>query len=157
VRGAEPVAELEQHPLGALAADAGDADEGGLVSRGDAPAQLVGLEDGQHGQRQPWPDPADGLQQLEDVALVVGLEAEQGEGVLADHERRGQPDGGTHAQAGEGAGRGPDQQAHPADGDDGAVQPGRQHLTADLGEHGTSRDGPVRTTGAAPRARGPRG
>src|SRR5690606_39152541 len=69
-RGAEPVPQLEQDAPRALVADAGHLDERLVVLVRDGGAQPVGGVHGEHRQREPGADAADGLQGLEDVPLV---------------------------------------------------------------------------------------
>ena len=64
-----------------------------------------GVVHGQHRQRQPGADAARGLQQLEDVPLVLAGEAVQGERILPDGERGGDLRPLAEPQPGEGAGR----------------------------------------------------
>ena len=59
---AEAPGELQDDPLRALAADAGDPGQRGDVLRGDGAAQRVRGEHGQHREREPRPDPAGRLQ-----------------------------------------------------------------------------------------------
>ena len=84
---AEPVLELEDDPLGALATDAGHLHERGEVLGGDGAAQLVGAVDREHRLGEPRADPAGGLQQLEHDPLVVVGEPVERQRVLADDER----------------------------------------------------------------------
>src|SRR5207237_578571 len=92
---AEPVLQLEHDPLRPLLADAGDHGQRAEILGRDGAAQRVGRVHGQHGQGQPGPHAAGRLQQLEDVPLVVGGEAVQGERVLPDHQGGGDGRGGS--------------------------------------------------------------
>ena len=86
-------------------------------------AQLVAAMDGEHRQGEPRADAGGGLQQLEQVALVVVGEAVEGERVLAD-DQGGRSRRLARPAAGERAGGALHGQPDPADLDDGAV--GRQ-------------------------------
>src|SRR3954471_20306200 len=81
-RAAQPVAELQHQPLGALLADPRHLHERLEVAHGDRPADLPRWVDGEHGLGQPWAHPVGRLQQLEQLPLVVVGEAVEGQGVL---------------------------------------------------------------------------
>jgi hypothetical protein len=78
--------------------DAGDHRERLDVLGRDRPAERVGRVHRQHRQRQPGADAAGRLEQLEDVPLVVGGEAEQGERVLPHDQRGRDPAGGAEPE-----------------------------------------------------------
>ena len=124
----EAARKLKDNPLGALPADARNRGQRREILGGDRPAQAVGAEHGEHGERQPRPDPAGGLQQLEGVPLVVVGEAVQGERVLPDHQRGRHLGLLTGPQAGQRSRRALDEQPDPADLDD---RPVRRHRADD--------------------------
>ena len=84
VDGADLVGEVEDDALGALLADAGDAREGRGVAGGDGVAEGLGAEhfDGVAGDARA--DALGALEQFEQVAFLGGVEAVQGDRVLAD-------------------------------------------------------------------------
>lgn len=134
-RCAEPVLELQQQLLGALLPDAGDGREGLLVSGGHGQAERVGAVRGEHGLGEPGADAAGGLEQLEDLALVVVGEAVQGEGVLPDDEGGGEPGLLADAQGGQGLRGALEGHADTADLDDGRGRGEGGHRAGDEGDH----------------------
>ena len=80
--------------------------------------RVSGLWHGQHRLGELGADAAGGLQQLEGLLLVVVGEAEQGQGVLADHQARRQRGLGADAQGGERVGGALQLQADAADLED---------------------------------------
>ena len=132
---ADPVLELEDDPLGALLADAGHRGQGAHVVTGDRAAYGVRREDGEHRLGQLRADAAGGLDQLEDLLLVVVGEAEQGQGVLADHHRGRQRRGLAGAQGRQRVRRAHQLQADAAHLEDGAGQGEGGDLAADERDH----------------------
>ena len=89
---ADPVAQLQDQPLGALLADARAPGSGSAVSPlAIALRTTSGVCTASTAWASRGPDPAGGLQQLEQLLLVVVGEAVQGERVLPDHQAGGQP------------------------------------------------------------------
>ena len=82
---------------------------------GHRPAQGVRGVHGEHRLREPGTDAASGLEQLEDLALVVVHEAVQGERVLADDERGGELGRLAEAERGQGVRRALDGHADTTD------------------------------------------
>src|SRR6476661_6626819 len=134
-RGAEPVLELEDDPLGALLPDAGHPGQGLHVVAGDGAAQVVGAEHRDHRLRQLGPDAGGRLHQLEAGLLVLVEEAEEGQGVLPDHHAGGQRGLLAGAQRGERAGGAHELEAHSPDLQHGAGQGHGGDLAADEGDH----------------------
>ena len=132
---ADLVLELEDHPLRALAADAGHQAQGDQVLGLQRPADGVGLVDGQDRLGQPRADPRAGLQQLEQVALVAVGEAVEGEAVLADHQRGGQLGLVPHAQPGPGPARRLQGEPDPADPYDDPARQQRGDHAGHAGDH----------------------
>ena len=134
-RGAEPVAQLEDDPLGALLADAGHLGQRLDVLLRDRGPQVVGGEDGEHRLGQLGADPAGGLEQLEAGLLVVVEEAEQGQRVLADHHAGRQRGLVAGAQRGQGAGGAHQLEADSPDLEDGTGEGDTGDGAADERDH----------------------
>src|SRR6266568_4803572 len=134
-RRPEPPGQFEHDPLRPLAPDAGHAGQSRDVLGRHGAAQPVGAEGGQHRQRQPRPDAAGGLQQLERIPLVVAAEPVQGQGVLADHERCADPGPLARPKRGEGPRRALDKQADSPDLDHRSLGSHRRHHAIQVRDH----------------------
>ena len=134
-RRAQPAGQLEHDPLRALPADAGHRGQRRQVLGRHRPAQRVGGEHGQHRQGQPGPDSAGGLHQLERVPLVLGAEAVQGQRVLPDHQRGGDPGPLAGAQPGQRARRALHQQPDTSDVDHRTVGRHAGHGPVQVRDH----------------------
>ena len=82
-RAGDLVAQLDDDPLGRPLADPGDGLEALRVAGGDRPQQLARRAAGEGRDRDLGPDPADRDQLAEEVALLLGGEAEEGQRVVA--------------------------------------------------------------------------
>ncbi len=90
---------------------------------------------GEHGLGEARADAARGLEQLEDLALVLVGEAVEGQRVLADDEGGGELGGLADAQGGEGAGGALERHADAADLDDCGVRGEGRDPAGDEGDH----------------------
>src|SRR5579864_5876089 len=93
------VAELEDHALGGLAADAGDAGEAAEVAGRQRRQQIVRGHAGEHYPRQAGADAGDRDQLLEELLLALAPEAEQRDAVLTQVGVDEEPDGAARAGA----------------------------------------------------------
>src|SRR5262245_1808402 len=135
LRDAEPVLELEHDPLGSLLADAGHQAQRAEILGGHRSPQRVRAVHGEHRLGQPWSDPARGLQQLKDRALVVVREPVEGQRVFPDHQRGSQPRRFTDAKRGQRAGRALNFKSDAADLDHGPVRTECGDRAADECDH----------------------
>src|SRR6185436_8047489 len=97
----EAVLQLQQQLLRALLPDAGYGDQCLLVTRGDRSTQGVRTVHGEHRLGQTRTDPARGLEQFEDLTLVVVREPVQRERVLADDQGGRESGLAAHPESGE--------------------------------------------------------
>ena len=135
-RGAEPVAQLEDDPLGALLADAGHLGQRLDVLVGDRrPQRRRGASTASIAWASLGPTPLAVWTQLEAGLLVVVEEAEQGQRVLADHHAGRQRGLVAGAQRGQGAGRAHQLEADSPDLEDGAGEGDTGDGAADEGDH----------------------
>ena len=133
---ADAVAQLDHHARGQLLADAGDRSEERVVARGDGPPHArrrVGREDAERHLR---PHPADRDERQEQLALVLGREPVQREGVLA-HDEVGDEGDVVRGGIGHGprGGGGVDAQPDASDLDHQPVGIGSHHAAAQRRDH----------------------
>jgi len=76
--------EIEDHALGGLFTQAGDARERNLVAAGDPGIEFLGPAAGEDGQGRAHADARDREQELKKLLICRGGEADQGEGILPD-------------------------------------------------------------------------
>ena len=136
VEGAEPVAQLQHHPLGRPLADPARRLQAGAVAARQGQAQLAGGVEPADRQRQPRAHPADAGERLEERPLGGGGEAVEVEGLLAHHQHRQERGlGAGRRQARGGGGGDAHEQADPADLDHGALGLVRHHAAPDGADH----------------------
>jgi len=137
---AQPVLELQHHPLRGLAADPRDRLEAREVVARDRAPELRGRRPGDDRKRHLGADPGDAEQQLEEIALVGRGKTVELEGVLANMgvnlDRRLRPDARRHARCGG------DEIADPADIDQKARGRACGNGAAQARDHGAL-PGPV--------------
>ncbi len=121
---AELVAQLEDEPLGALLADAGDLRQRRNVASAERATHGHRAVHGEQGQREAGTDAGHGLDRLEDVLLVLGREAVESERVLADDEARLELGGLADPHGRGGRRRRVDEHAHASDAEDDGVEAG---------------------------------
>src|SRR3954464_15747701 len=143
-RRPDPVLELEDDPLRPLLTDAGDRGQGADVVARNSTAYGVGREHREHRLGQLRADATGGLDELEDLLLVVVDEAEQGQGVLAHHHRGRQRCDLTDPELGQRVRRAHQLEPDTADLEDRAGEGEGGDLAADEGDHRTLRPAAAR-------------
>jgi hypothetical protein len=84
----ESILEFKNHPLGTLATNPRDFGQGNEILGCHRMSNLIWGHGGQDGQSKPWSDPTDGLQNVEDLPLIIIGKSVQRQGILAhDHPR----------------------------------------------------------------------
>ncbi len=133
--GRDLVAQFDDHALGTALADPRYPRQRRGVAVGQGRTQGVGFEHGQGGHGEPGADPADRLQQAEQLARLRVDEAVQRHRVLADDHRGGESGLLSAPEPGEGRGCGVDPIADPSRLDHHMVEGYVEYLAVYRGDH----------------------